>query len=107
MSLSTWHERFVRWAAEGRRVAIWGSGSKCVAFLSTIGETAAVGAIVDINPHRHGKFIPGITKPIASPSILGALQPDTIVVMNPIYRDEISSMLRQAGVRADITVLGE
>ena len=45
--------------------------------------------IVDINPHRHGKFIPGVGKQIVSPESLKDYKPETIIVMNPIYCNEI------------------
>jgi SAM-dependent methyltransferase len=85
-----------------KRVVIWGSGSKCVAFLSTLGMMDQVQYIVDINPHRHGKFIPGIGKEIVSPDFLKEHQPDRVIVMNPIYCNEIQQMLNEMGVVTEI-----
>ena len=47
---------------EGARVAIWGGGSKGVAFLTTNGLRDEVAQVVDINPHKQGKFLP-VTRP--------------------------------------------
>jgi hypothetical protein len=58
--------------------------------------------IVDINPHRHGKFIPGIGKEIVSPEFLKAHQPDQVIVMNAIYCGEIQKMLDDMGVSTEI-----
>ena len=69
--------------------AVWGSGSKCVSFLSTLGLAGTIGSVVDINPHRHGYFMPGFGRPVEAPTSLRKMNPDTIVVMNPIYRGEI------------------
>jgi hypothetical protein len=48
-----------RHAATGR-VAVWGSGSKCTAFLHALGTTAAdVDVVIDVNPFLDGKFVAG------------------------------------------------
>ncbi len=80
-------------------------GSKCVAFLTTLGTINSVQYVVDINPYRHGKFIPGVGKEIMSPEFLKEYQPDQIIVMNPIYCDEIQTMLDEMGVKAELLPL--
>ena len=92
-SISSWQRRFSEFASEGKKVAVWGSGSKCVAFLSTLGAAADVGRIVDINPNRHSKFLAGLGAEICSPRDLCAYKPDIVIIMNPIYTDEIKAML--------------
>ena len=86
----------------GKKTAIWGSGSKCVSFLTTIGLRDEIGCIIDINPHRHGKFIPGVGAEVRPPEHLREYVPDTIIVMNPIYRDEIAAMVSAMGIRSDV-----
>lgn len=86
----------------GQRVAIWGSGSKCVSFLSTVGVADDIAAVVDINPHRHGKFLAGSGREVIAPEGLVALQPGAILVMNPIYLGEIREQLRQMGLAAEL-----
>lgn len=88
--------------AEGRKVVVWGSGSKCVAFLTTLGTADKVECVVDINPHRHGKFIPGVGKQVMPPEFLKTCRPDEVLVMNPIYRDEIGRLLGEMGVRTKL-----
>ena len=83
-------------------IAIWGSGSKCVAFLKTLGAEGRVAAIVDINRHRHGRFAPGLGVPIQPPAALSALQPRRVVAMNGIYADEIRADLGALGVTAEV-----
>jgi len=92
--IERWRQDLRGHAARGERVAIWGSGSKCVAFLTTLGLNDEVGCIVDINPHRHGRFIPGPGREGMPPEYLKDYKPATIIVMNPIYRDEIADMVR-------------
>ena len=74
----------------GRSPVIWGSGSKCVAFLTTLGIDSEIECVVDINPRRHGKYIAGVGKRIVPPEHLKEFKPETIIVMNPIYKDEIA-----------------
>jgi SAM-dependent methyltransferase len=91
--IATWRRGLQEHSANGKRVAVWGSGSKCVAFLTTLGVDDEVGSIVDVNPHRHGKFIPGAGREVRPPESLREYKPDMVVVMNPIYEDEIRQML--------------
>ena len=89
----------------GSKVAIWGSGSKCVAFLAALGESAYVNQVVDINPHRQGKFLPGTGLQIVAPADLVGDPPDTVVVMNPIYLGEIRRMLEDLSLRPELEAL--
>lgn len=97
-----WRDRLDELARRGRRAAIWGSGSKCVAFLSSVGGAPAVGSIVDVNPHRHGKFLPGSGRRIDPPRLLVEYRPDVVIVMNPVYCDEIRKDLGKMGVSAEM-----
>ncbi|MDJ0510220.1 MAG: class I SAM-dependent methyltransferase [Crocosphaera sp.] len=100
--LQQWKDYLSNIQATNKRVVVWGSGSKCVAFLTTLGMTEQIEYIVDINPHRHGKFIPGVGKEIMSPEFLKEYQPDEVVVMNAIYCQEIEEMLQRLGVTTKI-----
>ena len=87
---------------DGKRVVVWGSGSKCVAFLITLDVRDEIEYVVDINPFRHGKYLPGVGKKVLSPEILRRNKPDLVIVMNPIYNDEICQMLDDMNVIADV-----
>jgi C-methyltransferase C-terminal domain/Methyltransferase domain len=100
--LTYWKEHLTAMRTAGKRVAVWGSGSKCVAFLTTLGTKELVDWVVDINPHRHGRFIPGIGQEIRSPESLKDYQPDEVIVMNAIYCEEIQAMLDQMGVTTKV-----
>jgi hypothetical protein len=76
-----------------------------VAFLTTLDTIDKIQYVVDINPHRHGKFIPGVGKQIMSPEFLKEYQPDRVIVMNPIYCDEIQKMLDDMGVKTQVLPL--
>jgi SAM-dependent methyltransferase len=97
-----WRDRITQLNRSEKKPVVWGSGSKCVAFLTTLGMRDEIGAVVDINPHRHGKFIPGAGKQVVGPEYLKEYQPDTIIVMNPVYKDEIKKMIAELGVDANV-----
>jgi SAM-dependent methyltransferase len=97
-----WRARLDEIRRTGQRAVIWGSGSKCVAFLSTLGARDEIGLIVDINPHRHGKFLAGSGIEITPPEILREYRPQVVIAMNPIYREEIRNDLERMGLRPDL-----
>jgi SAM-dependent methyltransferase len=103
--LQYWKQYLAEAQAKQEKVVVWGSGSKCVAFLTTLQTVDKIEYAIDINPHRHGKFIPGVGKEIMSPEFLKTYQPDKVIVMNAIYCDEISSMLQDMGVSAEIVAI--
>ena len=100
--VSEWGAR-VRSAAEsGARVVVWGSGSKGVAFLTTLGLGPEVECVVDINPHRRGKYMLGTGHRIVAPESLRSIQPDVVVVMNPVYCDEVRAELHGLGLAPEV-----
>ena len=100
--LSCWRDRLARFQEQGKRVVIWGSGSKGVAFLTTLGVGDAVGYAVDINPNKHGTFMAGSGHEIVGPEFLRHYRPDVVIVMNPIYRDEIQADLDRMELTVDL-----
>lgn len=103
----TWQETIKREADDGRRIAIWGSGSKCVAFLRTLDVADRIAGIIDINPHRSGMFAPGLSVPIGPPEALAQVRPDRIIVMNDIYLPEVRKACSALGVSAEIGGLSQ
>lgn len=90
----------------GKRVALWGSGSKAVGFLTTLGlSDDVIPCVVDINPHKQGTFLPVTGQPIVAPAHLQGYQPDVVIVMNPVYREEIWRSLQELGINADVIAL--
>jgi hypothetical protein len=91
--------------ANNQLVALWGSGSKAVSFLTSLGVTTEVDHVVDINPHRSGHFMAGTGHPIVSPSQLKELRPDLVIAMNPVYREEILADLASNGLNPTVLTL--
>jgi SAM-dependent methyltransferase len=98
-----WQARLADIAASGGKSVIWGASSKGVSFLVAAGEH--VEAAVDINPHKHGTFMAGTGHRVVSPQEVVDIAPELVVVMNPIYLDEIGSELDRLGVTAEITAV--
>ena len=104
---AAWKKRLNGWAEQGLKVVLWGSGSKAVSFLTTLGITNELQYVVDINPHRQGMFMPGTGHSIVSPEFLIGYKPDRVIIMNPVYRKEIAKMMTERGVEPVIsTVIG-
>jgi hypothetical protein len=89
----------------GEKAVIWGAGSKGVSFLSTLGVAAEVAYAVDVNPAKHGMFMPGTGHEIVAPERLRDIRPAVVIVMNPVYQAEIGNHLAQLGVDARILAL--
>ena len=100
--MQMWRERLEAWRREGKRVVIWGSGSKAVSFLTSFGSFGDVSHAVDINPYRQGAFIPVTAQPIVAPADLVDIKPDIVVVMNAIYEREIRESLASMGLAPEI-----
>ncbi|QOV88941.1 class I SAM-dependent methyltransferase [Humisphaera borealis] len=104
--IETWHEVVDRTRAAGKRLALWGASSKAVGFLSTLGLThEQVPAVVDINPHKQDTYLPTSGSKIVGPQDLAADPPEVVVLMNPIYRQEITADLRGRGIQAEVLAL--
>ena len=100
-----WRKRIRAAWEEGRRIVLWGGGSKGVSFLTTLGLTEEIAAAVDINPYKQGKFMPGTGHPVIAPKQLREQPADLVIVMNPIYVPEIASSLKEMGLAPEVIAL--
>jgi len=80
---------------------VWGAGSKGVMFLNTVENN--VEYVVDINPNKQGNYIAGTGQKIIAPEFLREINPLTVVIMNPVYKNEVEKTLSDLGV--DSTVI--
>lgn len=87
-------------AAAGQgTTCLWGAGSKATGLLTTLGAGDQVAAVVDIDPAKQGKYVAGTGHPIIAPGDLPSHNPAQILVMNPIYTDEIQATIDSLDLR--------
>jgi hypothetical protein len=105
--VARWRRVIDETLAEGKRVALWGSGSKAVGFLTTlqVGHER-LPLVVDINPRKQGSFLPGTGQQIVAPAALLDERPDVVIVMNPVYVPEIRAALDSMGLKPELMALG-
>ena len=103
--ISEWREQINSFSARGRRIVLWGSGSKAVAFLTTLGIIDEVEHVVDINPYRQGCYMAGTGHRIVAPDFLKEFKPDVVIAMNAIYKDEIQKKIQNLGLAPEILTL--
>jgi len=102
-SVAQWTERLDAARDAGKTVIGWGAGAKAVGFFGMLDiDHTRVPACVDINPHKHGKFLAGTGQEIVSPESLVESKPDVVIVMNPVYTEEIRSQLAELGLQPEI-----
>lgn len=101
-----WRGRVTDVTNSGRPVVLWGAGSKAVGFLSALGEDFTVAGVVDINPFKQGSFLPGPGHEIVAPEALRDIEPGLVIVMNPIYVNEIGDSIRQLGLNPALEAVG-
>ena len=87
--------------AEKRRIVIWGAGSKGVTFLNTLVLNNQIEYVVDINPRKQDMYIPGTGQQIVSPDFLQKYQPDVVIIMNSIYKNEIKQFTKKLGLNPE------
>ena len=100
-----WRRTLRELAATKDRIVMWGAGAKGVTFLNTGGGEARIDYVVDINPRKQGTYIAGSGQQIVSPEFLRDYRPDAVLVMNPLYEEEIRATITRLRIVADILPL--
>ena len=103
--VNEWKHKLEQLKYGGKRTVVWGAGSKGVTFLNTFKLRNQIEYIVDINPRKHNMFIPKTAQQIVPPSFLQDYRPDIILVMNPIYMDEISQLVSNMGLTTELVLV--
>jgi hypothetical protein len=100
-----WSDYLEQQRVSGRRIIGWGAGAKSVTFLNVVDPAGwAISHVVDVNPRKAGRFIAGSGQEIVKPDAVRELRPEVIILMNPIYREEIDSAVRALGVDPEFLV---
>jgi hypothetical protein len=106
-TISNWGQLIQSIESQGKKVVLWGGGSKAVAFLNTIESGYLVRYAVDVNPRKEGSFLPGLAQRVVGPDFLKTFKPDVVVLMNPLYRKEIQEILERFDIKATIMSVGD
>lgn len=76
--------------ASGGRIAAYGAAAKGTIMLNYLGLNGdVIDFIVDRNPAKQGKYMPGVRVPILGPTELEANPPDVLILLPWNFRDEI------------------
>jgi len=100
--VNTWRDELKRLRKSKQSAVVWGAGSKGVTFLNTLKIHNHIQYVVDINPHKQGKYVPGTAQKIVPPDFLLEYKPDKIILVNPIYTHEILDTLKRMNITADL-----
>jgi SAM-dependent methyltransferase len=84
-----WNIRFNEMRRSGQRPVVWGAGAKGTMFLNAFAADGLVEYVVDINPNKQGKYVAGTGQRIVSPNELKQIRPDLVILMNPVYEEEV------------------
>lgn len=98
-----WKEELQGFKDSGKKVVLWGAGSKGVTFLNTLRISEQIEYVVDVNPHKQGKFIGGTGQEIVAPTFLLGYKPDVVIMMNPVYQDEIFKTISKMNITVELT----
>jgi hypothetical protein len=106
-SLAALAARVAARAAGGGRVALWGGASKGVTLSLLLGEAGApVDCAIDINPRKHGMFMPVSALPIVSPAQARAREVSTALVTNPAYLTEVADLCAREALGFELIAVG-
>jgi hypothetical protein len=82
-----------QFVAEGKRVCAYGAAAKGTVLLNSAGLTE-LAFVCDKNPHKQGRFMPGVRTPIVAPELLAAQQPDYCLLLVWNLADEVMAEQR-------------
>jgi hypothetical protein len=100
--INRWRDGINKLSTKEKKIAIWGGSSKTVAFLTTLKIEDEIEYVVDINPNKHGTYLAGTGQQIVPYEFLKSYKPDTIIVMNPVYMNEIKKTLSGISVSCNL-----
>lgn len=97
-----WRVRIVSLRETGP-VAVWGAGAKGTTFVHLVDpQCKLIDCLIDLNPKKQGKFVPGTGHPIIDIHELSERGVCTAILMNPNYREENEGLLAAAGIAVQL-----
>jgi len=92
--------------SENGGLLIWGAASKAVGLLNALPTLRDGIRLVDINPYKHGTYLPSTNLKIEAPDTIKKQHFECILVANPVYREEVEAMLKSLNVSGKLICLG-
>jgi hypothetical protein len=81
---------------ERRTVVAYGAAAKGNTLLNSCGVTSAdIPYVVDRNPHKQGRLLPGSQIPVADPSRIFETKPDYLLILPWNLKDEIMGQMAE------------
>lgn len=97
-----WQSKIANLRSRGK-LALWGAGAKGVTFANMFDpEHRLIDCVVDLNPSKQQHFIPGTGHPIVDYRELSSRGVKTALLLNPNYRLENLSLLREARLDVEL-----
>lgn len=85
------------------KVAVWGAGAKGATFVNLVDpHCELIDCVTDVNPRKHGGFIPGTGHPIVPLHELPLRGVKYAGLTNPNYREECQRLLATAHIELDL-----
>jgi 2-polyprenyl-3-methyl-5-hydroxy-6-metoxy-1,4-benzoquinol methylase len=79
---------------DGKSVAGYGAAAKGNTLLNYCGVGVdLLDYVVDLNPMKQGRFLPGVRIPVETPELIAARQPDYILILPWNIKDEVMQQL--------------
>jgi SAM-dependent methyltransferase len=101
-TLLHWDHELDRLSATGP-VALWGAGAQGVTFANLIDpRRERIDCVVDLNPNKQGRFLPGTAHPIVGFHALADRGVKSAILMNPNYLAENRRLLAEAGLELEL-----
>ena len=96
--IKLWLEKISKLQKNGK-IALWGAGGKGTTFANLLDPKNIIfDCIIDINPKKWNKFIPGSGHIIINPKEIEEKKIKSIIIMNPNYTNEVSKMIQNKDI---------
>jgi SAM-dependent methyltransferase len=102
--VESWRQRVEQLSASRSRVILWGAGAKGVSLLNLLPMGELVSYVVDVNPAKHGCYVPGTGQPIMAPEHVRKSPPELVILTNPLYEAEIRQQIASLGVETEFAL---
>jgi SAM-dependent methyltransferase len=97
--ISNWKDKLNK-IRKHSQIAVWGAGAKGVTFSNLFDPNRAlISCIIDVNPEKQSKYLPGTGHPIVNLTELPNRDITSVIILNPNYRSEIENSLTNSGIK--------